>query len=68
MRAKALTYEEFMDYAKQHYYKGGDDFYECWEKTEFNYYVENFGEITKRRALDMFRTAYSIQKDRAGWY
>lgn len=62
-KAKALTYNEFMDYAKAHYNKGGDGYYECWGQRQFDDYVELFGPITKRRALDMFRIDYNIQKD-----
>ena len=65
--AKALTYAEFMDYAKAHYNRGGDSFFECWEKKEFDWYVKEFGPITKSRALRMFRTAYDVEKDMAGW-
>ena len=54
-KGKCLTYEELMDLAKQHYNEGGDQTYECWDKTTFNYYVELFGPMTKKRALDMFR-------------
>ena len=66
--AKAMTYNEFMDYAKKHYNKGGDGYFECWDVRTFNEYVELFGEITKRTALGMFRTSYEIEKDEAGWY
>lgn len=62
-----MTYEEFMAYAKQHYNKGGDSFYECWDERTFNEYTQLFGSITKRMALQMFRTQYSIQKDREGF-
>lgn len=65
--AKALTYEELIEYAKQHYNKGGDGIYECWDERTFNEYVEMFGGITKRDALEMFRRDYEIQKDRAGY-
>ena len=64
---KALTYEELIEYAKQHYNKGGDGIYECWDERTFNEYVEMFGGITKRKALEMFRMDYEIQKDRAGY-
>lgn len=65
--AKALTYDEFMDYAKKHYCKGGDGYYECWDERTFAEYVELFGGITKRDALQMFRLSYDIDRDRAGW-
>ncbi len=66
--AKAMTYGELMDYAKAHYAKGGDSIYECWDERTFDEYVREFGPITKRRALDMFRLDYEIQRDRAGWF
>lgn len=67
-KAKAMTYDEFIEYAKKHYNRGGDSFYECWDERTFNENVEMFGPITKRKALGMFREMYDIQKDRAGWY
>ena len=65
--AKTLTYEEFIEYAEKHYTKGGDGFVECWDKRMFEEYVEEFGPITKRKALDMFRLMYGIELDRQGW-
>lgn len=65
--AKVLTFEEFIEYAQKHYNKGGDGFVECWEKRDFDEYVGMFGGITKRKALQMFRTDYEIQQDRIGW-
>lgn len=67
MKNNNLTYSEFIEYAKQHYCKGGDSFFECWDEQTFNEYVKLFGEITKRKALQMFRTEYHVQKDRMGW-
>ena len=66
--AKALTYEELMDYALAHYSRGGDATYECWGRKEFDEYVKEWGPITKRKALEIFRLDYEIQKDREGWY
>lgn len=63
-RKKGLTYDQFMEYAKEHYTKGGDAYYECWGKKEFDYFVKNFGEITKARALSMFRLEYALQMER----
>ena len=68
MKTKGLTYTEVIEYAKQHYNRGGDSFYECWDEAQFNYYVQNFGEITKRKALSMFRLEYDIQRDRCGYW
>ena len=65
--AKGLTYEELMEYAKQHYDKGGDITYECCNKQWFDDYVEMFGPMTKRKALNMFRLDDAIARDRAGY-
>lgn len=67
-KSNALNYEEFIEYAKAHYTKGGDGYYECWDKRTFDEYVEMFGEITKRKALQMFKESYEIELDRRGWY
>lgn len=64
--AKALSYKEFIDYAMDHYEKGGDTFVECWEEREFNEYVEMFGPVTKRDALKMFRFEREMQREYAG--
>ena len=39
-----------------------------WEEKEFNYYVENFGEITKKKALSMFRLEYALQTERENFF
>lgn len=52
---KALTYQELIALAKQHYNEGGDTVYECWDEHWFNLYVSQFGPITKKSALAMFR-------------
>lgn len=67
-KAKAMTYKEFIEYALQHYTKGGDGFYECWDERTFNEYVSEFGSITKRQALAMFRLEREIERDMRGWY
>lgn len=56
-KAKPITYEEFINLAKENYCKGGETYYECWAKTDFESYCEEFGEITKNDALRMFRLA-----------
>lgn len=65
--AKALSYKELIDYAKAHYTKGGDGVYECWDERTYNEYVELFGPITKRKALEMFRIDREVTRDRMGW-
>jgi hypothetical protein len=62
-KAKVLNYEEFIEYARQHYNRGGDSVYECWDERTFNEYVEQFGPITKKKALGMFRINYSISRE-----
>lgn len=67
-RAKAMNYEELMEYARQHYNKGGDAIFECWDESTFNEYVELFGPVTKRKALEMFKVQYQNELDMmASW-
>jgi len=61
---KALSYKECMEDSLKHYNKGGDRYYECWDQQEFDDYVKQFGEITKNKALEMYRTSDSITRDR----
>ena len=51
---KGLTYEQFQKLAMKHYNHGGDDFVECWDEKMFNDYVNEFGPVTVRKALEMF--------------
>lgn len=64
--AKNLSFNEFIEFANKHYNKGGDSFVECWDESTFEEYTNCFGDITKRKALQMFRTERGIQKDYAG--
>lgn len=57
-KEKALTYEEFMEYARKHYNRGGDGCFECWDRRVFDDYVKECGAMTKSRALDLFRQYY----------
>ena len=70
-KGKALTYEEFISLAKENYNKGGDVAVECWERREFDYYVNEFGPVTKTKALQMFRMWRSQEKEQEammfGW-
>lgn len=63
MASKVLSYEELMEYAKKYYNKGGDSIYECWGRSEYDYYVSNFGPMTKEAAREMFRVNYSREKE-----
>ena len=70
-KGKALTNEEFISLAKENYNKGGDVAVECWERREFDYYVKDFGPVTKTKALQMFKTWRSQEKEQEammfGW-
>ena len=70
-RGKALTYEEFIALAKENYSKGGDVAVECWERYEFDFYVKEFGPVTKAKALQMFRQWKDEEKEQQammfGW-
>ena len=70
-KGKALMYEEFISLAKENYNKGGDVAVECWERREFDYYVKEFGPVTKTKALQMFRMWRSQEKEQEammfGW-
>lgn len=48
-----LTFEELQELAMQHYNEGGDAIVECWDEQVFREYVEDFGEITEQRALEL---------------
>lgn len=58
-----LTYEEFIKLAEQNYTKGGDTYVECWDKRDFERYVEEFGVITKTKALRMFKLQKSLDDE-----
>jgi len=62
-RAKAMNYEELIEYARKHYNRGGDSVYECWDERTFNEYVKEFGPITKRDALGIFKTCYDRDRE-----
>ena len=63
MKARGLSYEELIEYARQHYNKGGDGIYECWDQNTYNEYVSMFGPITKRKSLRMFKDFYTERKE-----
>ena len=50
-----MTYNEFIEYAKQNYNRGGDCVVECWDKAAFDYDVQEFGPMTKEKADSLFR-------------
>jgi hypothetical protein len=57
-----------MELSLKHYTTGGDGYYECWDERQFNEYVAEFGPITKRKALEMYKQSQFIEMDMAGWY
>lgn len=63
MKKKGLTYEELISLAEEYYNRGGDAIVECWDKKTFDYYVKEFGPMTKKDALDFFRIEYSQEKE-----
>ena len=60
---KGLTYEEFIELAKENYEKGGDVYVECWERYQYEDYVKEFGTVTKTKANKMFRLQYEMEKE-----
>ena len=50
-----MTYKELMEFALLHYEEGGDFIYECWDERTFNDYVAEFGDISKSKALEIFK-------------
>lgn len=54
MMNEPMTYEELIQFALENYTKGGDSVYECWDEQVFNEYVQEFGPITRKKALEMF--------------
>ena len=63
-RGNALTYEEFIALAKENYTKGGDVVVECWERYEFDYYVKEFGPVTRTKALQIFGNYRAQEQER----
>ena len=69
-RGKALTYEEFIALAKENYSRGGDVVVECWDQRQFDFYVKEFGAMTKTKALQTFRLYNAEEREQAamaGW-
>jgi hypothetical protein len=66
-KAKGMTYAELMEYARAHYASGGDGVFECWDERTFDDYVRDCGEMTKRKALQLFRLYKETTDDEMGW-
>ena len=65
--AKKMNFKEFIEYANQHYNKGGDSYVECWDENTFKMFYPN--GVTKAEALKEFRRNYDEERDMAGfWY
>lgn len=64
---KALTFDEFQEFAMSNYNSGGDSVVECWDEQTFNEYVNEFGPITKKVASSIFRMYNSIYGDIRGY-
>lgn len=60
---KALTFEELQTLALKNYNNGGDAIVECWDKQTYDFYVKEFGCITEKTALKMFRTNKELEKE-----
>lgn len=72
MARKPLSYDEVIALAKEHYAKGGDGVYECWDRRVYDEYVSMFGPIYKSHLLKMFRDSYAHDREMAalakeGW-
>lgn len=60
---KVLTFEDLQALALQHYNNGGDVIVECWDEQTYDFYVEEFGCITEKVALKIFRTNKALEKE-----
>ena len=56
-----MTYKELQVLALAYYNQGGDAVVECWEESDFNAYVAEVGEMTKERALALFKLYKEVQ-------
>lgn len=56
---KALTYQEALDFAMENYSKGGDTFWECTSREEF----EALGPVTKTDLLKVFNYNDAVYRD-----
>lgn len=64
---KSLNWKEFYKLALRNYENGGDGIVECWDENTFNEYVNEFGPITEKVALNMFDTTKEIWTDMQGY-
>ena len=59
-----MTYNELQDFALAHYNQGGDVVVECWEESDFNEYIADFGKMTHEAALALFKMYEGVQYGR----
>lgn len=62
-----MTYGEFMKFAKE---CKAYTILETWDENSFNFYVEEFGTMTKERAIDLcfFTEEMTEEEEKAGRY
>ena len=61
-KKNGLSYEEFIDLAEKHLHDGGADVLECWDWNSFDAYTEMFGPMSKKGAMNIFRS-YKSEDD-----
>ena len=55
-----MTYEEVIEFAKQHYCEGGDGVFECLSRSDYEKEVADGREFTKRSLLKEFKVYKSV--------
>lgn len=58
-----MTWKEFYKLALKNYNNGGDGIVECWSESDFDEYVQEFGEMTEEAAKAMFEDADEVFRD-----
>lgn len=61
--SKVLSFADFIELARIHYNEGGDGVYECWDKLSYDFYVKEFGPITKEKALSIFNLYKNLETE-----
>ena len=56
-----MNYEELIKWGMKHYNEGGDVFVECWDKSDYNEYVKEFGLMTEETAASFARMYSGIE-------
>lgn len=60
---KVLSYADFIELARIHYNEGGDGVYECWDQFTYDSYIKEFGPMTKKEALAIFKTYKCVETE-----